>query len=740
MRIVQITLLFLLFSSLSAFGQQITGLITDMDGNPLNGVNVVWENTQVGTITDENGHFSISDEGIENRVLLYSFIGFKSDKVEVGNPRHWEIMMIEDNTIVGIELYAKRNATKFADAAAKIEVIGTREIERAACCSLAGCFSTNSSVVASTTNVITDAKELQILGLAGVYNQLLFDDLPLIQGLGYQYGTGSYPGTMIKSIFVAKGSNSVLQGAQSISGQINIVPHSANETSKLFLNAFADSFGGTQYNANIATNKTKWNNFFTAHLTTPRAIRDKDGDGFRDLVQTNRVSFYNKITYQDPDNDKFKAQLGVRFWKETREGGQVEFEADKHLGTQEYYGQHVDLLHTDLYAKINYSLTDNLSLTFQNSNFKNTQDNYYGVKRYEGDQLNISNNLFLDYFYGAADNNLKIGLSYIKNNIEETISEVEDLSFIDFAGAYDGSFTLPGAYAENALYVDKLTLITGIRADKYADIGLKFVPRLMMRYEISETSDLRFSIGKGIRVANLFSERINLLSGNRNIVFEEELRPEESINTGINYIHSFFLDKVDITLSGDAYYTMFQNQIFPDYDREVGTAIVSNFTGESVSKSLQLETKFSFQQRYDLKLAYNYLDLYQTIEDKKVVLPFVTNHKVLCNNSYSTADDSWQFDVTYKWFSRKRLPLTDNHPEQYRLADYSEPYSNINFQITKRWTKFEVYSGVENIFDFRQEFPILASEDPFGPYFDPAFNWGPTKGREFYLGLRYRVE
>ena len=741
MKNCHITILLLMISSIIGFSQQITGKLTNIDGDALIGANVVWENSDIGAITDEFGEFSIEDIGSEEAVLLFSYVGFKTERIKVGTIKHWEIMLIEDNTIQGVEIVTKGNATRYADSAAKIEVIGTREIERAACCSLAGCFSTNSNVVAATTNVITDAKELQILGLAGVYNQLLFDDLPLIQGLAYQYGTGSYPGTTIQSIYVSKGTNSVLQGGQSISGQLNIIPHAADETNKIYLNAFANSFGSTQYNANLATNKNKWNNFFAAHLTTPAAIRDRDGDGFRDIVQTNRISFYNKFTFQDPENDKFKAQIGLRFWKEKREGGQNEFDADQHLGTMQFYGQHVDLVHADLYTKLNYSITDDLAITFQNSNFKNVQDNYFGVKRYQGDQFNTTNNIFMDYFYGENDNNLKVGLTLINNQLNETISETEDLDFLNYEGDYDGSFVLPGAFAEHTLNYNKLTFITGLRADKYEDIGLKFIPRFLLRYEISEISDFRFSVGKGIRIANVFSERINMLSGNRNVIFEETLRPEEAINTGVNYIHSFFLDKVDITLSGDAYLTMFQNQIFPDYDREVGTVFVSNFTGESVSKSLQLESKFSFQQRYDIKLAYNYLDIYQVVEGvNKVELPFVPKHKILLNNSYSTADDKWQFDATYKWFSRKRLPFTSSHPVEYRIDDYSQAYSVVNFQITKRWPEFEIYGGIENLFDFRQEFPILASDDPFGPYFDPAFSWGPTKGIEFYLGLRYRVE
>lgn len=739
MKKLHITFIYILCLGTFAFSQEITGLITTIEGIPLQGANVVWEGSSLGTITDENGAFVISDEGIENRTLVFSFVGFNQEKIKVGELKHWNIMLIEDNTISGVEIRTKANATRYADSPAKIEVIGTREIERAACCSLAGCFSTNSNVVAATTNVITDAKELQILGLAGVYNQILFDDLPLISGSSYQYGTGSYPGTLIKSIFVAKGSNSVLQGAQSITGQINIVPQAADEADKLYLNAFANSFGGTQYNVNYAINKEKWNNFTALHLTTPAAIRDRDGDGFRDIVRTNRVSAFNKITFQNPENDNFKAQLGLRFWKETREGGQLDFNSDEHLGSTEIYGQYVDLVHGDAYLKLNYSLTEDLSLTFQTSTFKNVQNNYFGIKQYESDQLNVTSNLFMDYFYGNNDNNLKFGLSYINNTLGEEISLVEENNLFTYAGMYDQDYVLPGAYLEHSLYYNDLTLITGLRADNYEDIGLKFVPRLLVRYEMSETSDLRFSVGKGIRIPHVFSERINLLSSNRDVIFEEEIRPEEAINAGVNYVHSFFLDNVDITLSTDLYYTVFQNQVFPDFDREISTAFIANFQGQSISKSLNFESKFSFSEQYDLKLSYNYLDIYQDREGEKFYLPFIPKHKLLLNNSFTTTDDSWQFDVTYKWFSQQRLPDTDNYPEQYQVEDFSQAYSNVNLQITKRWPQFEIYGGMENVFDFRQEFPILASDDPFGRYFDPSFGWGPTKGREFYLGLRYKI-
>ncbi len=126
--------------------------------------------------------------------------------------------------------------------------------------------------------------------------------------------------------------------------------------------------------------------------------------------------------------------------------------------------------------------------------------------------------------------------------------------------------------------------------------------------------------------------------------------------------------------------------------------------------------------------------------EETVILPFVPRHKAMANVSYSTASDFWQFDLTYRWVGEKRLPHTHNYPVAYRVEHQSEAFSTVDFQMTRRWKKLEIYTGMENIFDFRQTFPILAYQDPFGEYFDPSFNWGPTKGREIYLGLRYKIE
>ncbi|MBK6566597.1 MAG: TonB-dependent receptor [Saprospiraceae bacterium] len=722
------------------YAQTITGKVTDITGKPLMSASVYWENQNTGSVTDENGFFILEDIADSVKTIVVSYVGFSTEKIRTGTTTHWNIQLMEDATLSEVTIAAKGSATRFANDIAKVEVLGVREIQRAACCSLAGCFSTNSNVEANVTNVVTDAKELRILGLSGVYNQVLVDGLPLIQGLAYPYGPSSYPGTMIEKIFVTKGANSVLQGFESISGQINMEFHQPETAPKLFLNTFANSFGETQYNANYMVKKATWNNLTIAHLTLPATNIDRDKDGFRDIVRTNRMSMYNRWVYDNPNKPKWRTYFAVRFLNENREGGLTHFDRNLHKGTSQIYGQNVHMNQGDITTKTNYSLTNKTAIIMLNSAFVHQQESYFGVKHYLGKQFNLTSTLYADYYYGTQNHNLKAGLSHRHNRLQEDVIFLEDIQFLDYEGIYNTDYDIPGLFAENKWTLKKFTLLTGLRYDKFGDFGWKFTPRLLVRAQLSENTDIRFNIGKGYRIAHIFGENSSLLAGNRSLQIVQNLAPEEAINTGLNFIQNFKWKNILITFSGDAYLTFFQNQIFPDFNKKVNTAIVDNFFGRSVSNSYQLENKWTFSPQFDLKVAYNYLEVYRVNEGVREDLPFVPAHKWSANTSYSVPNDQWQFDLTYRWTGSKRLPSTANYPEQYRLAEISDPYHQIDFQITRRWKVFEVYGGIENIFDFRQEFPILGYDRPFGEFFDPAFNWGPTKGRELYLGIRYSVK
>ena len=718
--------------------QEITGSVTNIFGESLVGATVSWKGTDQGVSTDINGYFEIEDRTDIERALIFSYIGFKSDSVNVGTLTHWKMQLIEDNTLSTVDISAKSQATRFVDGVIKTEVIGTRELERAACCSLAGCFSTNASVDAQTTNVVTDAKELRILGLSGVYNQVLIDGMPLVQGAAFTFGAGSIPGTMIEEIFVSKGANSVLQGYEGISGQINIIPKSPEKSERLFLNAFANSFGESQYNVNYMHKKSNWSNFTSVHGTLPAAEVDGDGDGFQDVAKIKRFSAFNKWIYNGGEKENIKAQIGARYWTENRVGGQTTYNPD--VSSTNIYGQNININQVDLYTKLNVKLADLTSIIWVSSAFNHDQNSVYGQKLYDVNQTNVYSNLALDHNFGENQHNFKTGVSIRKNKMDEQIEFTENPLNLTYAGEYTNDYTIPGAFAEAVFYIDNFTIMGGVRTDRHGEFGWKTTPRMLIRAEISPDTDLRFSAGKGFRRVHLFSERVNLLASNRDIIFENILEPEEAVNIGINFIQKFRIGDINTSFVADGYLTMFQNQVFPDFDRAIGKVFINNFTEKSQSRSIQVENKWEFSQQVDFKWAYNYQWAARDAEGQMIALPLIPRHKAMAQTSYSTKDDKWQIDLTYKWRGEQRLPVTTDFPDQYKQDEYSPSYSMLDMQLTKRWTRFELYGGVENIFNFRQNFPILGSDDPFGQFFDSSFNWGPTKGREFYLGFRYKFE
>ncbi|MEE9438551.1 MAG: carboxypeptidase-like regulatory domain-containing protein [Saprospiraceae bacterium] len=733
----------LIFVSLSCIdAQSITGKITNVFNQPLIGASIQWEDEKTGTISDENGDFEIAIKNDNDKVLIFSYLGFKSERITIGDLDYWKVQMIEDNTLSTVNISAKNKATRFVDGVIKVEGIGLRELERAACCSLAGCFNTNASVDAATTNVLTDAKELQILGLSGVYNQVLIDGMPLVIGSSYTYGAASIPGAMIREIFVSKGANSVAQGFESISGQINIMPKSAEKSEKIYLNALINSFGQSQYNVNYLHRKEKWNNFTNVHLTKAGGKVDNDNDGFQDVAKSNLFSLFNKWVYKDP-NSKLSAQVGLKYLNNSRVGGQTEYDKKLHEGSNEIYGQAIDINQLDIYTKMNYKLADLTSIIWVSSGLFHNQNSFFGQKNYFANQKYLYSNLVLDHNFGTAKHNWKTGISIRDNRIDESISFIANPFALSYDGDYTNNYTIPGVFTEGIFYVNNFTFMSGLRADHHGEFGWKITPRMLIRAEINENTDLRFTAGKGFRRVHLFSERVNLLASNRDIIItngiDDNLEPEEAVNIGLNLIQKFQFGDITTSFIVDGYLTYFQNQIFPDYDRSVGKVYIDNFKKESKSKNIQIENKWEISQQFDFKWAYNYQWTAREVEGKLISLPLIPSQKVLAQVSLSTVDNAWQGDLTYKWTGSKRLPNTVDYPSEYQQPENSPSYSQVDFQLTKRWSKFEIYTGIENILDFRQEFPILSSDKPFGRYFDSSFNWGPTKGREFYFGVRYKI-
>ena len=731
-------LIFTIIPYLNYSQDYVNGKILDNQLNPLINATVHWINTNSGTTTDQNGEFQIIRNNIKDNRLIVSFIGFKADTFLVNETQNTILKSLEpSNTLNTVQL--KENAAGIyidKSKALKLETITAKELTKAACCDLAGCFETQISVQAKTTNIIMDAKELSLLGLSGVYNQILIDGIPIVTGLNYTYGVSAIPGSLINKIHISQGLASILQGPQSITGQINIELKENTQKETFFLNLYHNSFGSKQANFDYNYKIGKWKSIISIHSTQPAKQHDHNNDTFLDMPQTTKYSLYNKWLYGDP-NEGLYTITTFRYLNEKRVGGQVNFDPELDKGSNLRYGQVIDFKQPELHNKISYKFNQSHAIKLESGFSYHDQESYYGTTYYTANQFNY--NINLAHILNWQSHKLTSGLNFNRIKVNENIYFNDN-----FNKTYTGipkDEQIPGLFIENTFSwnSDNLQLITGLRADHHNKHGLFVTPRSLVKYNCSENSVIRLSAGSGWKTINLFSEHNHLLASNKNIIINNNLNPERAANYGVNLLQAIYMDNIEMQIILDFYKTIFSNQIYPDYQDNSSEILIDNFQGTSKSNSIQIEIGLEILETFGIKLAYNYLDVFQLQDDEiKVSLPFNSQHHVLNTLSYHPIKKDWHVDINAHWNGEKQLMNIDHLSQEEQELNKSDPYWMINCQITKEIENInlDIYAGCENILNFRQKDPIISWEDPFGENFSISNVWGPTKGREFYLGIR----
>jgi len=704
--------------------------------SPLNGASVQWINTTNGTITNAEGKFELSIDNISDKRVIVSIMGFNSDTISAttGKDLSIELRLVSTSEIIVEDVISSNTISKDV---VKTEVLSQNEFKKASCCDLSGCFGSNSSVEVAVTDIVTNTKEMQILGLDGSYTQILIDGIPNMSGLISKYGLNSIPGTLINKINISKGANSVVQGYESISGIINIELKDFNSSEKFLLNGYVNNMLEKHVNTNYAKSWNKWSTLFSGHTAQESMRLDDNGDGFMDAPLVTRYMGYNKWSFQD-DEEEISFDAAVQYVNEKRIGGQKGFNKDD-MGSNTVYGQTVDLNSFKVYSKFGKTLENNDQIKGFFSYDVYDDLSYYGITRYNAKQKSLYANVFYEKEL-FTDNMLKGGLSYRHETIDEDINFTHATTK-SYAGIYNKKESVPGVFLENVFtgMDKKLMMISGVRLDYHNKYDAIITPRFLAKYEITPETILRASFGTGFRTINLFNEYSNLFSSGRDIVIGEELNPEKVVNFGVNLVQYFTFGDVQADVVVDYYKTNFINKIIPDYNSNASRVTFENLHGSAGSDVFQIETNIKPFANVDIKNSYKYNTVKYSQNGIEEDAPFIAKHKILSNVSYSFDENKWSANVSMNWFGKQSLPDTKSNPVEYQQPSESEPFAVFNAQLNKNWESFEFYVGLENIFDYKQTNPIVSATNPFGQYFDTSFIWGPVKGREIYAGFRFKI-
>ena len=257
-----------------------------------------------------------------------------------------------------------------------------------------------------------------------------------------------------------------------------------------------------------------------------------------------------------------------------------------------------------------------------------------------------------------------------------------------------------------------------------------------MKYNPTEKMAIRFSAGKAFRVANVFVENASFLASNRQISVGN-LNPEIAWNYGANITYCFYLFGREGTINADAYRTDFENQIVVDIEKQ-GKLSFYNLEGESYATSMQLDFAYELFDRFDVKMAYKINDVKITYDGEEIKeTPLSPKDRALLNLAYATNFDKWIFDVTANYVGESRIPYHQSIDKKY-----SESFYLYNAQITKKFRKFDVYLGAENLLGYTQDNPIIDSENPTSSSsaFDASLIYAPINGRMIYAGFRFKIK
>ena len=741
-KITLITLLLMAFAT-TAFAQGfIEGTVYEQNENgektPLPGVNVYWKIVNEGVVTDAHGHYKIP---LHERIgcLVFSCISYENDTIHhMVEPAHYDHIFNSAHILNEVEIKAREKASYINPITPMaVQNITSESLKRAACCTLAGSFENNASVDVNYSDAVTGAKQIQLLGLSGIYTHMMTEIIPNFRGLASTFGLNYVPGTWMNGIQVSKGTSSVRNGYESITGQINVdykepLP---NKSEKVFFNLYANSMLMTDFNFNgrVKVGKNDGIMLF-GHVSHNFMKMDDNGDTFLDDPMTTQYNVF--LRYNHPHIGHFGCKLGIKALKETRLGGQMDFDP-KHRLEEGYnlYGISINTERYEAFAKGGYHFDrKDTSLGLQQQVTYHKMNSYYGLTDYNANQLSYYANLLFDSYLVNDHHTYSVGASYTFDKYDE---HLKDSSFLRVE-------QVPGVFAEYVFNDDHhWSVIAGFRAD-YNTYYKKmlYTPRLHIRFKTHDDFAIRISAGKGYRSPNVLAENSTMLASARRIVFKNTPKMEDAWNYGINLTKSITFGWRDLILQADFYRTDFVNQIVLDRDADAHQVRIYNLDGKSYSNSAQIEANCEIFKDFDLTLAFRYNDVKMNINDTLREKPFVNRYKGLVTMSY--APGTWQFDFTTQFNGDSRVPdLSGNatavaHGQDIRRSPF---YVIMNAQVMKKLGKcWEIYIGGENLTNYTQKYPIISAENPMSKDFDASMVWGPLSGVRAYLGVRFSIK
>jgi outer membrane receptor for ferrienterochelin and colicins len=745
---------------LSTHAQSVLEGSVKCDNKPSEFTKVFLNGTQLGAVTDKYGCYRIEDipNGKYN-VIVSTIDNVKEERVVVFKE--------SDNLSLDFDLFSKTSAIEEVvvsgtmkevsklESAVPVEVYTARFFQCNPTPSVFDALQNINGVRPQLNCNICSTGDVHINGLEGPYTMILIDGMPIVSGLSTVYGLSGIPQSLIDRVEIVKGPASTLYGSEAVGGLINIITKKPNNAPIISADVFGTSWG--EVNADIAgkfkvgkrSQSLLGVNYYNFSVPT-----DKNNDGFTDVTLQNRISIFNKWNFQRKDNRQFS--IAARYVYEDRWGGETNW-TKEFRGGDSIYGESIYTKRWELFGV--YQLPINEKVTFQFSANGHDQNSVYGSLSYNAQQYIAFSQLTWSKEFNRND--LLVGATFRYTYYDDNTPATALFDTLNPGQNNPSNTYLPGIFVQDEISINENNkILLGVRYDYNSIHGSIFTPRLNYKWNSKNKKNiLRFSIGNGYRIANVFTEDHAALTGSRKVEFLEDLNPETSWNGNINYVKRIFAKNgLFIGLDASVFYTYFDNKIIADYDTDPNKIIYDNLDGHAVSQGVSLNVDISYK---NLKILFGgtYMDVYSVENGIKTQQMFTEHYTGVWSVGYTFPKIGLSIDYTGNVYGPMRLPLLSAEDPRSETSPW---WSIQNIQLTKKFKMgIEVYGGVKNLLNWTPNkgnpFVIARSNDPFdknvqfdsngkamattdNPYgltFDPTYVYGPNQGIRGFLGIRY---
>jgi len=646
-------------------------------------------------------------------------------------------------------------------------LMSENEFKKAACCTLSESFELSNSVEVSNSDGITGIKQVEMMGLNSKYILLTRDNLPQFNGIVTLNGLSNIPGDFVSDVRIAKGVGTATLGFEGITGGIDYALKAKHNEPRYHFNLYQNDQGRTELNSIIYTaNKKNWKNFTYLHSGQQWMTTDKNKDGFSDMPMTDRIYLGNHSDFQSKN---IEGKFGVTFWNDKKIAGVTDVIGGSQIqNNSDVFNFKSNETRVDVYGKIGI-IPENSENTFGNIlNLSYHQMDYnlmpfnWGTKNtirnYKADEYRFSYS-GLYQMELSEKIGLKAGVSTLITQLNEQFTDVDSWFYMPNFQIINNQFNEVqfGGFSEWVYGGEKLTFVGGFRLDYHNKFGIFATPRIHGKWEINPNNKLFFQGGYARRSPYVFAENLPYLITNRSLSINSNsvtlastrsntygLEQERGWNMGISYLKNFLVFDYPSSITLDLFQTIFDYQIVLDREAQFTEVNLVGRSGAQAGYTRSFHTEWSFtpRKRTEIKLAYRFIDNQKFIAGGLKMNPFQSKHRGLITLHHKTRNN-WYFDGVLQINGPKRLINIIPFNEQ---NNQSPTFTIFNIQTRKTFNKkFEVYVGAENLFNFKQDFPILnmplMNLPPSGGdrIFDAAFNWAPANGRMLYFGLRYDI-